>query len=229
MRDRECTESLRGQTIQMTRNPIRYPSVTQRCVCAAIALLCLLALPAQAQQWELAPYIGWRFGGDFDDSETDAEYDIDDSTSYGFIVSWTQDYQRQIEVLYSYQSTEIDSGGRFVGDPVLDLDIHYFHIGGIFAPGASKKWRPFVSGGVGFTHLDPDRSGLDTETNLSLSLGVGVKAFFSEHVGARLEARGYLTVLDSDTRLFCSGGCAVQVEASGFQQGELVLGLIAAF
>jgi len=213
----------------MTEISMRNPSRMQRCTAVVLALLCLLAAPAKAQQWELAPFVGWRFGGDFDDSETGDDYDIDDSTSYGMIVSWTQDYQRQIEVLYSFQATEIDSGGRFVGDPVLDLDIHYLHLGGIFAPGASKRWRPFVSGGIGLTHLDPDRSGLDTETNVSLSLGVGVKAFFTENVGVRLEARGYLTILDSDTRLFCSGGCAVQVEASGFQQGEVFLGLIAAF
>jgi opacity protein-like surface antigen len=194
-----------------------------------LAVLCLLALPAQAQQWELSPFVGWRFGGDFDDADTDADYDIDDAASYGLIFSWTLDHQRQFEVLWSYQPTEIDSGGQFGGEPVLDLDIHYLHIGGIYAPGASKRWRPFVSGGVGLTHLDPDRSGLDTETDISLSVGVGLKAFFTEHVGVRLEARGYVTILDSDTRLFCSGGCDVRVEGSGFQQGEVFVGLIAAF
>jgi hypothetical protein len=201
----------------------------RRLIAGSLAAIMLIAPPASAQRFELTPFAGWRFGGDLDEPDSDVDYDIDEHASYGLVFSWTLDYARQFEVLWSYQPTQVDSGGIFGGDPVLDLDVHYVHIGGTYVPGGSKRFRPFVSGGIGLTHMSPDRSGLDSETDFSLSLGVGVKAYLNDHLGLRLEARGYLTAMDSKTRLFCSGGCEVQVEASGFRQGEILLGVVAAF
>ncbi len=44
-------------------------------------------------------------------------------------------------------------------------------------------------------------------------------------VALRFEARGYATLVDSDSALFCSGGCVVSIKGDTVTQGDILLGL----
>jgi hypothetical protein len=77
--------------------------------------------------------------------------------------------------------------------------------------------------------MNPQGEGLSTETRFSLSIGGGAKFFITEHLGLRLDARGIFTALNSNATVFCSGGCAISVQSSGFMQGELGAGLVLRF
>jgi len=48
-------------------------------------------------------------------------------------------------------------------------------------------------------------------------------------VSLRFEVRGYVTLIDSDSDLFCSGGCVVRIQGDTFTQGEALIGLSARF
>jgi hypothetical protein len=41
----------------------------------------------------------------------------------------------------------------------------------------------------------------------------------------RLQLRGYFTLVNSDSRLFCSGGCVVSINGDGLTQAEALVGL----
>jgi hypothetical protein len=89
--------------------------------------------------------------------------------------------------------------------------------------------RPFVSGTFGLTRMAPDRADLTTENRFSLSLGAGAKFFLTKQLGLRFDARGIYTMLNSDTAVFCSGGCTIKVNSNGFVQTEVSAALMMRF
>jgi hypothetical protein len=109
---------------------------------------------------------------------------------------------------------------------LLDLDVQYLHIGGMVpfkTPNA--RLETLISGGAGATFMRPGTDGAASETLFSLSVGVGLLYHASDHIGIRLEARGWFTFTDASGGIFCSGGCAIAFSGSGFAQGELSAGL----
>jgi hypothetical protein len=174
----------------------------------AVALLLLAAATATADEdsagrFELTPFAGYGFGGDFEDVETGAELEFDEAGTFGVIFDITADATTQWEVLYLQQSTQLDTGALFVAEPILDVDVHYLHGGGTYV-------------------LDGDR--------VSFSLGAGLRFLPGKRIGLRLEGRWFGTFVDSDSEVFCQTGgstnvCAVKVEGSLINQWHGFVGV----
>ena len=181
-----------------------------------------LSLPAMVQAVEVTPFAGQRYGGSFVDANTGATFQVADANAFGLVFDFDTEPDKQIEVLLSRQNTYLSSNDPlFTGNPLFDLTIDYYHIGGLYMLPDYDRVRPFVSGTFGLTRMEPKRADLTTETRLSLSLGAGAKIFFTKNLGLRFDVRGIYTALNADTAIFCSGGCAIKVNSSGFVQTEL--------
>jgi len=194
---------------------------------AAALLLASVLFPAGAgAEWglEITPYAGYAIGGNFEDNTTGATLDVKEGGNFGFVLGMPDTPDTQYELFYGFQRTKVTGGGTFGGDTLFDLDIHYLHLGGTYMF-AREKVRPFLSGGLGATHLVPHGSGLNQKTYFSLSLGGGVKIPISGHVGLRFEGRGFLTILPDTTEIFCvsSGGAACDVKVQGDVLGQILL------
>jgi hypothetical protein len=137
--------------------------------------------------------------------------------------------ETQVEFLYSHQATELTPAGLFSPTSITDLDIDYFHLGGTYIWNPKRDLRPFIQATLGVTHFSPDRAGLSSETRFSFGIGGGVKYFFTKHLGLRLDGRALGTLLNSNSAIFCSGGCTISVSGSTLWQFEGGLGLIFAF
>ncbi len=177
---------------------------------------------------EITPIIGYTFGGSFEEVYDDIDLEIDESESYGIIIGITNDYDAQFEFLFSHQPTvlKIDEG-PFAGDPLFDLDIQYFHIGGTYAPNRDNL-NFYVSGGFGLTHMNPDIG--NSETKFSLSLGAGIKFFLTDHIGLRFEGRGFGTYYNGSSAIFCdNGNCTIHVTGDMLWQFTVFSGLIVRF
>ncbi len=200
---------------------------------AAIAFLAVIyPLQANAGNFEVTPFGGYTWGGQFTDSVTGTALKVDETANYGIMADFKQDEQSQIELYISRQNTQLKTNsGLFTGNPLFDLDIEYYHIGGTYNPNPDPgKTRPFVVGTLGATHMVPKGSGLNSLTKFSLSLGGGVKLFVTDRVGLRLEGRWFGTLFDGSGSAFCSSGtCAIQVQGSLFSQFVANGGLIIAF
>ena len=177
---------------------------------------------------EITPSTSYRFGGGFKDTHTDTNINLDESAGYGLVLDFDIQPDRQIEVYLSRQRTTMSSGGPFTGNPLFNVSVDYYHIGGLYLF-EGERFRPFISGTLGLTRMDPQRADLRSETRLSIALGGGAKYFFTERLGIRIDVRGIYTAINSDASIFCAGGCAVQVRSNGFIQGELGAGLILRF
>jgi opacity protein-like surface antigen len=195
---------------------------------------CLLALgvtsTTAAQTFEITPFGGWRFGGGFSDLETGADLDLDDSLSYGVILSipWNDPPRSRVELIWSRQDTTVSAADA--AEHVLDLDVQYLHIGGMVPfKTPNDRLETLISGGLGATFMRPGTDGAGSETLFSLSVGVGLLYRASDHIGIRLEARGYYTFTEADAAIFCAGGCVIAFSANGFAQGDLTAGLQLSF
>ena len=148
------------------------------------------------------------------------------------LIDFDTEPDKQIEVFLSRQNTHLSTTGTFTGNPLFDLTIDYYHIGGIYMfpvfPNDDRV-RPFVSGTFGLTRMAPNRPDLTTENYLSLSLGAGAKIFFTKSLGLRFDLRGIYTAINSDSAVFCSGGCTIKVNSNGFVQTEIGAALLMRF
>ena len=176
---------------------------------------------------EITPFAGFRFGGGFEDSSSGTNIDLDDSEDFGLILDFDLSRDRQIEIYLSRQGTELSADGPFTGDPLFDLTVEYYHVGGLYLfEVENERLRPFVSGTMGITRMDPHGGDLNTETRFSLALGGGAKLFLTDHFGLRFDVRGIYTAMDANGGVFCSGGCTIAVSSGGFIQGEVGAGFV---
>ena len=177
---------------------------------------------------ELTPFAGYTFGGSFEEVDTFTGLDVKESESYGIIIDVPNGYDTQFQFFFSHQPTLLKiSDGPFSGDPLFDLDIEYFHFGGTYAPN-NDNLNFYVSGGVGLTHISPESG--DSETNFSLSLGAGFKLFLTDHLGLRIEGRGFGTYYNGSNSIFCNNGnCTIWISGDMLWQFTVFSGLILRF
>ena len=216
----------------MTRTPCDTTARVRPLASLATRLALLGALlvpgaPAAGFTVEVTPFVGYRLGGVFTDEETDSDFEFDDTSSVGVVLAFEVDESSYVEVYYSHQDTDlIDDDGLFTGDVLFALDVDMFQVGGRYEWDPPSPVRPFMTGTLGLTHLDPKPSGLQSETRFSVSLGGGARIPVREWLSLRLEGRLFLTFLSSSTEIFCeNGNCIGRVESSLLWQAELAAGL----
>lgn len=198
-----------------------------------ILFVFILTFSQHSNAIEITPLLGYRGGGDFIDDTTAKKHTIVSSDIYGLIISFPYEYGKTIEVYYSHQSSDLRSINITLPSPTsntdIPLSIDYLHIGGTAPISTEQDLKTFVSGGLGFTYLSPDFSGLESDLRASLSIGIGLKYPLSNNISFRLEARGLATMFNNNSSIFCSGGCTIKVDGNFFLQGEVFAGLAITF
>ena len=180
--------------------------------------------------FEITPFVGQMGGGKFEDATDGTSRDVDGDTNYGVIFNANADsYERQYELLYAKQSTTVP------GTTPVDMDIQYLQIGGIVNfTDTSPRVIPYFGLTVGATRFEPDAAGTDSATKFSLTAGGGLKIPITDHIGIRLDARAFVTAMNSDANIFCASGntggtCLIRAQADTFVQYHIGLGIIAGF
>lgn len=198
-------------------------------ILTASFLLSPLAQAAERTNFQVAPFGGLRMGGSLEDAETGEGRDIEEAASFGVALELRYGQEdRWWQLWYSRQGSEIRSP-----DGTLDLDVEYLHFGGTVPINDEGRVQSYLSAGIGATRLTPG-SGLDDSLEFSGSLGVGLSVPLSERVALRFEARGYLTVVDADSSIFCSsvngeGACRIVASGSTLFQAELLAAIAFGF
>lgn len=219
---------------------------------AGVALFCLGTVGAgvaQAQgamhrddegsptnwSWEVTPFVGYRTGGDFDleGSPTASKVDLDDQGSFGLAVNLfpSGDKTESYELFYSRQEASVAKNSPLAP---FDLNVEYLHLGGTLNFNDELPVRPYIVGGLGLTRFSPQTGNGGDDSRFSFSLGGGLKLPVTKRFNVRLEARGFLTLVNSDSAFLCVSGsqggtCAVRVRGDSFIQFELLAGAAFAF
>jgi hypothetical protein len=195
-----------------------------------LVLLLLAAAPAATAGVELTPTLGVRFGGSVEWDGGDS--DLGGSPSFGVTLDLPLAPQKWIAVFWSHQRVGFDTAkGELLEDGgEFELDIDYFHAGGVYRPGTGKKTQPFVMFTGGVTWVRPGPSDFEDEIGLSLMAGGGAKFVLSPRTGLRVEGRGYLNFTDASLSGTCGGaGCSVRFASEGLLQFEALAGVTFSF
>src|SRR6266404_4241801 len=188
------------------------------------------AEPEEAQRFEVSPFIGYRVGGSFKLIDTGRHVELDDHGSFALALDARSDELTQYELFYGRQSTVL-RGDAFTP---ATIDVEYLHLGGTVALDEVQRVKPYLAGGLGITRVSPDPALGHEDTRFSVSLALGVRVPVSPHFSLRLEGRGFLTPVNTDSAFFCrsdqSGAlCQVRVRGSSFFQFDLLAGAAYAF
>lgn len=200
--------------------------------------LLLLALPvsanisspaSKAKPLEITPFIGYRFGGDFDTIPTldtpASKIELAEDTSYGVLIAWPYDMHQQGEFLISHYDTDFSIKSFDGSDSELNntgIGVTYMHLGGN-VPVSDSVW---VSGGLGLSHLSPEASELNSETRFSMNLGLNTKFDISKRISFRVGGRVYGTFFNSNSAVFCGAtACKMTISSKVWVQTELDAGL----
>ena len=178
--------------------------------------------------FEITPFGGYMFGGEFEDPADNSERDLESDTGFGVILDVAADSWRHYEFLYASQSTQVE------GATPIDMDVQYLQIGGIVSYEEATRVIPYFGLTFGGAHFSPDGPGLDDETKVAFSAAGGVRIPITDHIGVRLDARAFITLLDTDDgQIFCvsSAGatCVIRAKGDTFAQYAASLGVTIAF
>ena len=201
-------------------------------VVAIVACAFCATAPAHAQGVEIAPFGGYRFGGDFFELITDRPVDLDGAVSFGAALDvplrWSPGFQ--IEGLFSHQQADFIIQPTQHGPVTLARATVDHWLGGGLQEFGGDRVRPFLTGLLGLTRYAGDG---DNEIRFTLSAGGGVKLFPTRHFGVRFDARVYTTFVEADVGLFAcssfSGTCLVGFRADVVWQAEGTAGVVFRF
>jgi hypothetical protein len=179
-------------------------------------------------------YAGYRDGGRFTDVTTGSNLPIEASGvgAVSLDVALNPQAGTQIQIYVSRQRSQVDA--RLATQPIapaaplpakFPMAVTYAHVGGTIFPGLRIGQGAYLAGGLGATLFEPDLQGFANELRPSISLGIGYQLPLGERVALRFEARGYATLVNSSSALFCSGGCVLSIKGDTVTQGDLLVGL----
>lgn len=199
-----------------------------RTLTALAAVLFASPAIASAQTVEVAPFAGYRVGGDFFERVTNQPVDLDGASTIGGVLNVAMHDGLWFEGLATHQEAEVDvAGSGLLPSKRWRITVDHWMAGGLQEFGEGRA-RPFLTGLLGLTRYAAEG---DDEIRFVVSAGGGVKLRPLRHVGARLDGRVFTTFADIEGRtIACSPGfCLVTFNADIVWQAEFSAGLIIAF
>jgi hypothetical protein len=179
---------------------------------------------------EIAPFIGYRFGGSVGDTFSAASYGIDGARSVGVTISVPIRPDRAVEFLFSRQDTGVDVA-VYPGTQRYALTIDHWMVGAVSEfPGHSGHVHPFTAAFVGLTNFRGGTVGSASDSRFTAALGGGVKLDMASHVAIRFDARGYAVFVGRSAGAVCGpAGCSFAYAGNAMFQGEVAASVILKF
>jgi hypothetical protein len=201
--------------------------------CALTACSLLLAfVPAtlSAQTVEVAPFGGYRFGGDLFELATNQPLDLDGAPVFGGAVDIAMSDGFWFEAIYSHQQAHVDIPGDAFHPPARVRAVVDHWLAGGRQDFEAGRARPFLTGLLGLTRYGANG---DNEVRFAIAAGGGVTFQLQRRLGVRFDGRVFTTFADLDARaLACGGGtgtCLVGLNVNVVWQAEFSGGLVFTF
>lgn len=143
----------------------------------------IAASTAEAQRFEITPFVGYQFGGELEETgDETTTRKLEQSPAWGLILDYSITGLDQVEFYYSSQGTELNRGL----DSAQDVKIDTYQIGAIHQYAPNRPVNPYIGVTLGASRFT---IGGDSDTRFSGALSGGVKMIVSDHLGFRLDGR----------------------------------------
>jgi outer membrane protein with beta-barrel domain len=199
----------------------------------------LASMPAQGQygdgKWEISPFVGFETSGSVPvtNSFTIDRLRVNSGSSFGAFLDYGLTENAQAELMWNRNMTSFSERNGFTGNysKALNSDIDQFHFGMLYMlRNSERKLRPFITGGLGFTH-DSNSGGNSDKTAFSYGIGGGMKYYLTRHLGFRGDIRFVPTYGNRTTGVICDpfGFCSLARLSNYFNRGNFTGGIIFRF
>jgi opacity protein-like surface antigen len=175
-------------------------------------------------------FLGTRFGGNIAINTPNVDYlPIRSSLNWGFNAGARLVPHLFAEFMWNRQTTTLGAHDIPTNQIVsltsnAHLDMYQGSL--LYEIWASSQLRPYIVGGIGFTHFD-SHGILSFGNRFSYNLGGGVKYLFAPHMALRAEMRWSPSRTTSSNTTFCDPflGCFVTPISDHAEQGQANLGI----
>src|SRR4029077_6504980 len=138
---------------------------------------------ASAQNFEVAPFGGVRFGHVFFDAQTGYPLETGAAPAVGVTVDVPLSDGMQVEAAFSHQNVQfVIPGQPFPSAAHAQVAIDHWQAGGLQEFGVWTRARPFLTGIFGLTRYG---TGAENTFRFTTGAGGGTKLFLSNRVGVR--------------------------------------------
>jgi len=164
-------------------------------------VFCVTAIaiaPARGQwrdvtKWEVSPFVGYETGGSYPvtNSFVFDRLRVDGGRSYGTFIDYSLTENSQAEFMWSRNNTSFsarDAATRTYSK-AFNSDFDQYSFGFLYMlKNSERKLRPFIAGGIGFSH-ESNSGGNPNRTLLAFNMGGGAKYEVSRHFALRGDLR----------------------------------------
>jgi hypothetical protein len=205
-------------------------STWSRFIGAVALLVCGLgrASPLHAQEVEVTPFGGYRFGGDFFEIVTQQSVDVDGAPALGVVLNVPLSHGLQVEALLTHQKGHLSTPSRlFTPAKRWHVTVDHYQ-GGALQEFDGGRVRPFLSGFLGLTRY---AAADDNEIRFSIGAGGGVKLFPFRTFGFRLDSRVFATLVDAEGSFIACAPtfCITRLDVDVVWQAEFTAGIVVRF
>lgn len=193
------------------------------------AFILPLAIVSRGQEIQLNPHAGYFLGGKLHGYDADAHFG--GGPDFGFGLSYGLGGGKNVEVSYLAALSDVTFEGSNIVPDEADMTFGYIQIGYVqdfLLNNSEADLRPFLLVTIGAAYLNPKNDDYTTAWRFSTALGGGLKYFFNDRIGIRIQGRLLLPFFFSGTSFYCgTGGCGTSVESfSSLAQGAFDGGLV---
>lgn len=158
------------------------------------AVLCVLvtltfSLETQAQKFEITPQYGYQVGAKW--NYYGGYVKLKASDQYGVTANISLSDNLQGEFFWAQQNSTVSVKDVIfypVEEEVTEATVDHFQLGILHTFGYSDA-LPFVGMSAGWSTFNPDEPEYNSTTSFSFGFSGGLKYFFSDHVGIRLQGQ----------------------------------------
>lgn len=202
---------------------------------ATVCLIC--APPGIAKELaigdrELSLLGGIANANDLSNDTDERNIVFDDDRAFMITLNWPQiidmEANTQYEFLFAQSRVGVVSELENQDNFTQMLEIFHLHAGGTYEWNESDFFSPYVGGGFGLSHYEPDAT--PSDTRISLNGAAGVKLRLGKNFGLRIDARFFATFIDGDASIFCGGEfCDFTIVSDLWIQQQITGGLMLRF
>lgn len=182
------------------------------------------------QQFEITPFAGYLLTSNL--QTFDGELKINNSFNYGAALDVRLSDDLLIELLYIRTVTGVSLRKEFYQtvEKLFDMSVEYFQAGAQVET-ETGPFRPFAAFTIGATYFNPQHNNYEGDWKFSFTAGGGVKYYFMDNLGMRLQWRFLVPIYFSSASIFCNDGyCGIFVSGGTYLlQYDLTAGLVFSF
>jgi hypothetical protein len=199
-----------------------------RALAACSLLVSCAPATISAQTVEIAPFGGYRFGGDLFELATSQPLDLDGAPVFGAAVDIAMSNGLWFEALFTSQQAHVDLPANAFQPASRERAVVDHWLAGGRQDFDAGRVRPFVTGLIGLTRYGANG---ENEVRFTISGGGGVNLYLTRRLGVRFDGRVFTTFADVDARAVACGQqtCLVGLNVNVVWQVEFTGGVVLAF